>query len=136
MREHSSGLGRGCESCGVLFVLVAMLLFGGAAGNWFAADLVGGTWWARCLQLAAGALVMGVAVSIPGSLFFGRNPIRWGMGMPVVVYFGGTLMALMSGRDGAAGLLCGGPLFIGLAIATGVMGAFLIDGLFPRSAKA
>jgi len=134
--ERSSWLGRGGDSCSVLFVLVTMLLFGGAAGNWFAADLFGGTGWARCLQLAAGALVMGAAVSIPGSLIFGRNPIRWGMGMPVVTYLGGTLMALMSGRDGATGLLYACPLLMGLAIAAGVMGAFVIDGIFPRSAKA
>lgn len=88
----------------------------------------------RCLQLAAGSVVMGLLVAVPGSLLFGRNPIRWGMGMPVLVYLGGAFMAFVSGRDGAAGLLFGAPLLLGLAIAAGVMGAFAVDGLLVRRA--
>jgi hypothetical protein len=45
-------------------------------------------------------------------------------------------MAFVSGRDGAAGLLFGAPLLLGLAIAAGVMGAFVVDGLLVRRAGA
>jgi len=126
-----SWLGRGCGSCEVLFVLGAMLLFGGAAGTWFKQWPEGGLWF-RGLQLVAGSLAMGVMVALPGSLMFGRNPIRWGMGMPVLVYLGGSLMAWVSGRDGATGLLLGAPLLLGVAIAAGVMAAFVIDSLLLR----
>jgi hypothetical protein len=131
---QTSWLGRGCGGCEVLFVLAAMLLFGGAAGNWFSVQHAGGQMLLRCLQLAAGSAVMGLLVAVPGSLLFGRNPIRWGMGMPVLVYLGGAFMAFVSGRDGAAGLLFGAPLLLGLAIAAGVMGAFAVDGLLVRRA--
>lgn len=126
-----SWLGRGCGSCEVLFVLGAMLLFGGAAGTWFKQSPEAGVW-LRALQLAAGSVAMGSLVALPGSLMFGRNPIRWGIGMPVLVYLGGSLMAFVSARDGASGLLLGAPLLLGVAIAAGVMAAFAIDGLLPR----
>lgn len=126
-------LGRGCGSCEVLFVLGAMLLFGGAAGTWFKQCPEAGLW-VRGLQLAGGSMAMGLLVAFAGSLMFGRNPIRWGMGMPVLVYLGGAFMALVSGRDGAAGLLLGAPLLLGVAIATGVMAAFAIDSLLMRRA--
>lgn len=134
--DRSSPLGRVCKTCGVLFVLVAMLLFGGAAGDWFAVELSSGVFWVRCLQLSMGASLMGALVAIPGSLLFGRNPIRWGMGMPLMVYVGGTLMALLTDRSGATALLFSAPLLIGFAIAAGVMGAFCVDGFAPRSSKA
>lgn len=133
---QSSWLGRGCGGCEVLFILAAMLVFGGAAGNWFAIQHVGGEVLLRCLQLTAGSVVMGLLVAVPGSILFGRNPIRWGMGMPVIVYLGGALMAFVSGREGALGLLLGAPLLLGLAIAAGVMGAFAVDGLLVRRAGA
>jgi hypothetical protein len=111
-----------------LFVLAAALLFGGVAGNWFSTSLVQESFLLRSLQLSAGALIMGSAVSVLGSLIFGRHPIRWGIGMPFLVYVGGTLLALVSGRDGAVSLLLGAPLFLGLSFAAGVMSAFLIEG--------
>jgi len=133
---QTSWLGRGCGGCEVLFVLAAMLLFGGATGNWFSSQHAGEGMLMRCLQLAAGSVAMGLLVAVPGSLLFGRNPIRWGMGMPVLVYLGGSFMAVVSGREGAVGLLFGAPILLGLAIAAGVMGAFLVDGLLVRRARA
>lgn len=132
VRERASWLGRGCGACEVLFVLAAMLLFGGAAGNWFANEAGNEGLLLKGFQLAAGSVVMGLLVAVPGSMLFGRNAIRWGMGMPVLVYLGGSFMAFVAGREGAAGLLFGAPLLLGLAIAAGVMGAFAIDGLFAR----
>jgi hypothetical protein len=119
-----------------LFVLISALLFGGAAGNWFGTGLVTESFVLRCLQLSAGAMVMGAVVSVLGSLLFGRNPIRWGVGMPLMIYLGGTLMALVSGRDGAISLLYGAPLFLGLSFAAGVMSAFLMDGAISRGQRA
>ncbi len=113
-------------------MLAVALSFGGAAGNWFNGELAGGGAVFRFMQLATGSIAMGLAVAIPGSLFFGRNPVRWGMGMPILAYIGGTCMALLAGRTGALGLVYGAPVFLGLTIAAGVVGAFLIDGIFPR----
>lgn len=131
--EHSTWLSRSCPWCATLFVLGAALLFGGVAGNWFASEnglLI------RLLQLSAGSMLMGAGVSMIGSLLFGRNPIRWGMGMPFLVYFGGLLMAMIFGKDGASMLLYSAPLMLGLAFAAGVMSAFMIDGVTRRRAKA
>lgn len=119
-----------------LFVLAMALLFGGAAGDWFAADLVDRSWLARSLQLSAGAVTMGLFTASLGSLIFGRNPVRWGIGMPLVVYLVGGALALVTGREGAMALLYGAPLFLGLAFASGVMSAFLIDGVFARNPRA
>jgi hypothetical protein len=130
---HSNWLARSCPWCATLFVLGAALLFGEAAGNWFASD---NGLLMRLLQLAAGSMLMGAAVSMTGSLLFGRNPIRWGMGMPFLVYFGGLLMAAIFGKDGASTLLYSAPLMLGLAFASGVMSAFLVDGFARRSVKA
>lgn len=131
-RERSTWLARSCPWCATLFVLGAALLFGGAAGNWFASEAGLPM---RLLQLAAGSMLMGAGVSMTGSLLFGRNPIRWGMGMPFLVYFGGLLMAVVFGRDGASMLLYSAPLTLGLAFASGVMSAFLVDGVASRAAK-
>jgi len=79
---------------------------------------------------------MGVVVSIAGSFLFGRNPVRWGMGVPFMVYLAGMLVALISGHHGSLGLLYGAPLFLGMAIAAGVVTGYLIDGIFTRSATA
>jgi hypothetical protein len=119
-----------------LFVLAVALLFGGAAGDWFAADLVNGGWIARGLQLSAGAITMGLTTAAFGSLIFGRNPVRWGIGMPLAVYVVGGALALVTGREGAMALLYGAPLFLGLAFAAGVLSTFLIDGVFPRNPRA
>lgn len=129
-------LGMGCRLASALFLLATMLSFGGAAGNWFHGEHAGGGLLFRFLQLATGSVAMGFAVAVPGSLFFGRNPIRWGMGMPILVYAGGVLMALVAGRTGTSGLILGAPLYMGLAIAAGVMGTFLVDGIFSRGRAA
>lgn len=114
-----------------MFVLCAGMLFGGAAGTWFSAA-EGASWLLHGIQLAAGSMAMGVVVSITGSLLFGRNPIRWGMGVPFMVYLAGMLMALVTGRDGGLGLLYGAPLLLGVTIAAGMVATFLIDSLFAR----
>ena len=115
-----------------MFLLALALAFGGGAGHWFSGEHAGGGLLFRFLQLATGSVAMGLAVAIPGSLFFGRNPIRWGMGMPILVYAGGVLMALVSGRADISALIFGAPVYLGFAIAAGVMGAFLVDGIFSR----
>jgi hypothetical protein len=124
---------RSCAWSTTLFLLAAALLFGGAAGNWFASEqgLL-----AQMLQLATGSLIMGATVSVAGSLLFGRNPVRWGVGMPMVVYLAGALLAFVTGLDGATTLLCSAPLMLGVSFASGVMSAFLIDGILPRPQKA
>ncbi|RYD68173.1 MAG: hypothetical protein EOP84_30100 [Verrucomicrobiaceae bacterium] len=118
-----------------MFVLCSALLFGGAAGTWFAAA-EGASLWIHGLQLATGSMAMGVVVSIVGSLLFGRNPIRWGMGVPFMVYLAGMLVALVSGHDGSLRLLYGAPIFLGVAIAAGMVTSFLIDGIFGRSSAS
>lgn len=116
----------------MLFVAAACLLFGGIAGSWFTTGMNSGELLPRIVQLGLGSILMGVCVSVSGSLLFGRDPIRWGMGIPVLVYFGGVFIALVSGREGVTGLLYGAPLFLGLVIAAGVMSAFLVDGMVKR----
>jgi hypothetical protein len=133
--NRSAISGRGCGLSGTLFVLCAGLLFGGAAGAWFTAG-EGVSLLVRGLQLATGSLAMGVMVAVAGSLLFGRNPIRWGMGVPVMVYLAGMLVALVTGREGSVGLLYGAPLFLGMTIAAGMVTAFLIDGIFGRPEAA
>lgn len=132
---RTAWLGGGCGWSGTMFVLCAALLFGGAAGAWFTAarDV---SLWLHGLQLTTGALTMGVVVATSGSLLFGRNPIRWGMGVPFMVYLAGMLVALVTGREGSLGLLYGAPLFLGVTIAAGMVTTFLIDGIFGRSEAA
>lgn len=127
-----SWVGKGCNWAAALFLLASALSFGGVTGNWFSAEHAGGGILFRFLQLTTGSAVMGLMVAVPGSLLFGRNPIRWGMGMPILVYAGGVLLALMAGRAGVSGLILGAPLYLGFAIAAGMMGAFLVDGIFSR----
>lgn len=55
------------------------------------------------------------------------------MGVPFMVYLAGMLVALVSGHDGSLGLIYGAPLFLGTAIAAGMVTSFLIDGIFGRS---
>lgn len=90
----------------------------------------------RLLQLAAGSVLMGSAVSLSGSLLFGRNPIRRGIGTPFLVYLGGALIACVLGREGAAGLFYFAPLMLGLAFAAGVVSAFFLEGVSGRLARA
>lgn len=115
----------------MLFVFAASMIFGGAGGSWFTPD-ANASWLLSGVQWAVGATVMGSVVAVVGSLFFGRNPVRWGVGMPMVVYAVGVFLALLTGRDGVIGLIYGAPLFLGLAIASGVLATFLIDGIFSR----
>lgn len=126
--EQPKSLGGDSQWLVLLFVVAASMLFGGAAGTWFSTDPSITHWFVRGLQLAIGSMVMGAAVSVLGSVFFGKDPIRWGMGMPVVIYFGGILMALMSGHGDAMALLYGAPILLGLTITAGVLGAYLVDG--------
>lgn len=128
-------LGCGCGWSGTMFVLCAALLYGGAAGAWFTAPK-DTSLWLHGLQLATGSLAMGVVVAVSGSLLFGRNAIRWGMGVPFMVYLAGMLVALVSGREGSVGLVYGAPLFIGVTIAAGMVTTFLIDGIFSRPEAA
>jgi len=113
---------------GIVSTVIALLgavIFGGAASAWFApgeAGLMG-----QALMISGGTLAMGALVSLFGSLLAGRNPIFWGVGMPLLVYITGTVFAIISGHAGAATLFFGAPLFAGLGIAAGVMTAFLID---------
>lgn len=134
--EQPKSLGGDCRWSKMLFAAAACLVFGGVAGAWFTTGINPGGLLPRMVQLGLGSILMGVCVSVPGSLLFGRDPIRWGMGMPVMVYFGGVFMALVSGQEGVTGLLYGAPLFVGLAIASGVMGTFLIDGMVKRGGAA
>ena len=127
-----SWVGKGCNWAAAMFLLASALSFGGVAGNWFSGEHAGGGLFFRFLQLATGSVAMGLLVAVPGSLLFGRNPIRWGMGMPILVYAGGILVALVAGRAGVSGLILGAPLYLGFSIAAGMMGAFLVDGAFSR----
>ena len=129
-----SAASRTCKWSTSLFVLASALLFGGVAGNWFSTGF-SESFVVRALQLSVGTLGMGAVVATLGSLIFGRNPVRWGIGMPFLVYLGGTLMALVSGRDGAISLVYGAPLFLGLSFAAGVMSAFFIDGFFASGRR-
>ena len=101
------------------------VLFGGAAGVWFAPG--GLSWLMHALVVSGGSLLMGALVCLSGSLVAGRKPIFWGVGMPFLVYFAGTIFALLSGYSGAGMLLLGGPVFVGLAITAGVLVAFALD---------
>ena len=123
--DERSGLWTGSREgvINTVIVVVASLVFGGAAGVWFdQAD-----WFVRSLVIAGGTMGMAAVVCLAGSLLTGRNAIFWGVGMPLLVYFAGTFGALISGYGGAGSLLLGAPAFCGLAIMAGVMTAYLLD---------
>lgn len=101
------------------------IVFGGGAGTWFAAGASG--WMGQALVISAGSMLMAAMVSLFGSLLAGRNPVFWGIGMPLLIYVCGTVFALLSGHAGAAMLFYGAPVFMGLAITAGVMVAFAVD---------
>jgi hypothetical protein len=108
-----------------VIAVVAALIFGGAAGAWFASDpSLGMPQW---LRIALGTIAMASLVSLTGSLMAGRNAIFWGVGMPLLVYVAGSFCAFISAHAGASLFLLGAPLFCGLAIASGVMTAFVVD---------
>lgn len=130
-RKHVStgapGLWAGtCEGMiATVIAVVAALLFGGAAGAWFVPGESG--WLAQALKISAGTTAMGVAVCLAGSILSGRNPVFWGIGMPLLVYVAGSFAAFISGHAGATAFWFGAPLFCGLAIMAGVMTAFALD---------
>jgi hypothetical protein len=101
------------------------LIFGGAAGVWFAPEDSG--WLGQVLRMGLGTLAMAALVSIAGSLLAGRNAIYWGVGMPLLVYGAGAFCAFISGHAGAAMFLFGAPLFCGLAVLGGVLAGFALD---------
>lgn len=105
--------------------VVGAMLFGGAAGDWFAGDQ--SSWLGQSMRIAGGTMAMAALVSLIGSLIAGRNPIFWGVGMPLLVYVAGSFCAFMSAGAGATAFLFGAPVFCGLAVLAGVMAAFLID---------
>lgn len=125
--RRSPGMWTGSRE-GIASTIIAFggaLLFGGAAGVWFAPGTSG--WLLQALVVAFGSMVMAFVVSLCGSLFVSRNAIFWGMGMPVLVYITGTVFALLSGHAGAGLLVLGSPIFLGLAIAAGVMTIYIVD---------
>jgi hypothetical protein len=106
-------------------VMTVALLFGGAAGVWFAPDEHG--WWSQVLRMSAGSLILAAVVAFAGSLLAGRNAIYWGVGMPLVAYGAGAFCALISGHAGAAMFFFGAPLFCGLAVLGGLVAAFALE---------
>ncbi len=113
---------------GIVSTVVAMVAawrFGGAAGPWFAPDDSG--WLGQGLRMAAGSIAMAALVCVSGSLLAGRNPIYWGVGMPLLVYVAGSFCACISGHAGASMFWFGAPLFCGLAITGGFLAACALD---------
>lgn len=108
-----------------VIAMVAALVFGGAAGVWYAPDDSG--WLGQVLRMSGGSIAMAAWVSISGTLLSGRNAIYWGVGMPLLVYAAGAFCALISGHAGAAMFLFGAPLFCGLAVAGGMLASFAMD---------
>lgn len=108
-----------------VIAIVASLVFGGATGNWFGPSEHG--WVGQLLTISGGTMLMAATVCLLGSLISGRNPIFWGMGMPLLVYVAGGFCALVSGHAGVSAFLFGAPLFCGLAILAGVMCAYVLD---------
>ncbi|MCW1926598.1 hypothetical protein OKA05_28860 [Luteolibacter arcticus] len=106
-----------------VIAIIASLIFGGAGGVWFDQD----DWFVRSLTMAGGTMIMSGVVCLAGSLLCGRNPIFWGIGMPLLVYFAGTFCALVSAGAAASSFLLGAPAFCGLAIVAGVMTAYALE---------
>jgi hypothetical protein len=109
--------------------MIGCVLFSGAVVNWFAPGLVGGGWLGHALQLSAGAAVMGGLVALLGNVFLCRHAIRWGVLMPLLVLFMGSLVAMFSGRAGALELFLGVPLLGGVSVAGGLVTSFLVNGV-------
>lgn len=108
-----------------LIALVAALIFGGAAGVWFAPQDSG--WMGQVLRISGGSMAMAALVSISGTLLSGRNAIYWGVGMPLLVYAAGAFCAFISGHAGAAMFLFGAPLFCGFSVAGGMLASFAMN---------
>ena len=111
-------------------VMAAALLFGGSAGAWFAPHH--SAWLEQAVRMSAGAFSMAFLVALAGSLLAGRNAIYWGVGMPLIAYGAGAFCALIAGHAGAAMFFFGAPVFCGLAILGGVLGAFAFDRVAGR----
>lgn len=108
-----------------VIAMVAALLFGGAAGVWFAPDDSG--WLGQVLRISGGSMAIAALVSASGTLLSGRNAIYWGVGMPLLVYAAGAFCAFISGHAGAAFFVLGAPLFCGLAVAGGMLSSLVLD---------
>ena len=126
-RGRAPGLWTGTREglVSTVIAMVAALLFGGAAGVWFAPDDSG--WLGQVLRMGGGSLAMAALVSVSGTLLAGRNAIFWGVGMPLLVYAAGAFCAFISAHEGAAMFLFGAPLFCGLAVAGGMLASFAMD---------
>jgi hypothetical protein len=108
-----------------MIVITAALVFGGVVGHWFAVGEFG--LFGQVLRIAGGTVVMASLVSLLGARLTGRDPIFWGIGMPLLVYVAGSYSAFISFGAGATAFLYGAPLFCGLAVLSGVMTAFMMD---------
>ena len=106
-----------------VIAIVSSLVFGGAAGVWFGQS----DWFTRSLIIAGGTMFMAAMVCLAGSLLCGRNPIFWGIGMPLLVYVAGSFCALVSVGTVATTFLLGAPAFCGLAIVAGLMTAYALE---------
>lgn len=131
LQQHGSsgkpGLWTGTRE-GIISTVIAIagaLFFGGAAGDWFGPNEHG--WVGQLLTVSGGTILMAAVVCLLGSLISGRNPIYWGIGMPLLVYVAGSFCALVSGYAGVSIFLFGAPWFCGLAILSGVMCAYVLD---------
>ncbi len=125
--ESAPGLWKGTREglVATVIAVAAALVFGGAAGDWFAPDEHGRL--GQFFTMAGGTMLMAAAVCLAGSLVSGRNPVFWGIGMPLLVYGAGSFCAFVTGGHGVAMFLFGAPLFCGLAILSGVICAYLVD---------
>ncbi|MCW1884290.1 hypothetical protein OKA04_06070 [Luteolibacter flavescens] len=123
--ERQAGLWTGSREgiINTVIAVVASLVFGGAAGVWFGQD----DWFIRSLIIAGGTMLMASLVCFIGSMCSGRNPIFWGIGMPLLVYVAGSFCALLSAGAVATTFLLGAPAFCGLAIVAGVMTAYAME---------
>ncbi len=125
--EAAPGLWKGTREglIATVIAVAAALVFGGAAGDWFSPDEHGRL--GQFFKMAGGTMLMAAAVCLSGSLVSGRNPVFWGIGMPLLVYGAGAFCAFVTGGHGVAMFLLGAPLFCGLAILSGVICAYLVD---------
>jgi hypothetical protein len=127
VHDRAPGLWTGTREglVSTLVVMTAALLFGGSAGVWFASDSAG--WLEPAARMGAGSFLMALLVALSGSLLGGRNAIYWGVGMPLIAYGAGAFCALIAGHPGAAMFFFGSPVFCGLAVLGGLLGAFAAD---------
>ena len=108
-----------------VIAVAAAMVFGGAAGAWFAPGDSG--WIGQALKMAGGSMLMAALVCAAGSMLAGRNAIFWGVGMPLLVYGAGAFCAFISGHAGALMFVFGAPLFCGLSVMAGALTAFAAE---------